>query len=63
MSIFVIGEHMRFYGFLEYLVLWAGLELSALSGKLERNRGGEAMNRTNPGPMDPDSSDSSDFFT
>ena len=33
------------YGFPECLVLWARLELSALPGKLERNRGGEAMNR------------------
>ena len=26
------------------MVLWARLELSALNGKLEKNRGGEAMN-------------------
>jgi len=43
------------YGFPEYLVLWARLGLSALPGKLERNRGGEATNRAEkPGPMAPD---------
>ena len=36
---------IKIYGFPEYLVLWAKLELSALPGKHERNRGGEAMNR------------------
>ena len=40
------GAGRLFYGFPEYLVLWARLELSAMPGKLERNRGGEAMNRT-----------------
>ena len=62
---------MTIYGFPECLVLWARLELSALPGKLERNRGGEAMNRAKsrvlwarirPG-LGPDESDSSDFFT
>ena len=43
---------MYVYGFPEYLVLWTRLELSALPGKLERNRGGEAMNRAEKlGPM------------